>query len=366
MTTRSMTLLLASALLAALPMVAYADEDKVVNVYNWSDYIDESILKDFQTETGIKVVYDVFDSNDMLETKLLAGGTGYDVVAPSHSFLSRQIQAGAFQPLDKANLPNLKHMWDEVTTRMAAFDPDNAYSINYMWGTTAFGYNVDKIKERMPDAPVTSWRMIFDPEVIAKFADCGIHLIDASDELIPAALHYIGEDPDSKDRAVLAKAEPVLMAIRPYIRKFHNSEFVNGLANGDICLAVGFSGDIFQSRDRAEEAENGVKIAYVIPNEGAQMWFDQLGIPKDAPHPGNAHVFLDYLMRPEVIAKASNEVYYANGNEASKPLLEKEILEDPAIYPDAQTMTRLYVTTPYDPKTQRFVTRMWTRIKSGR
>ena len=278
-------------LLAVAPFCSFAEEEPILNVYNWSDYIDESILKDFEGETGIKVVYDVFDSNDILETKLLAGGTNYDIVAPSHSFLARQIQAGVFQKLDQGMLPNQKNMWAEISQRMAEFDPDNAYSINYMWGTTAFGYNVDKIKERMPDAPVNSWRMVFDPEVVSKFADCGVHIIDASDEMIPAALHYIGEDPNSKDRKVLSKAEPPLMAIRPYIQKFHNSEYVNALANGDICLAVGFSGDIFQARDRAEEAGNDVKIEYVIPKEGAQMWFDQLAIPADAPHPQNAHVF---------------------------------------------------------------------------
>jgi putrescine transport system substrate-binding protein len=368
MNRRRVSRLTLAALLTAIwvSLGAFAEEAKVVNVYNWSDYIDESILADFEKETGIRVVYDVFDSNDILETKLLAGSSGYDVVAPSHSFLARQIQAGVFQPLDKSKLPNLKYMWDEITRRMATFDPDNAYSINYMWGTTAFGYNEDKIRERMPDAPLDSWRMIFDPEVAGKFADCGIHVIDASDELIPATLNYIGEDPNSKDREVLAKAEPVLMAIRPAVQKFHNSEYINALSNGDICIAVGFSGDIFQARDRAEEAGNGVKIKYVIPKEGAQIWFDQLGIPKDAPHPDNAHIFLNYIMRPDVIAKASNYVYYANGNEAAKALLEEDIIGDPAIYPSAETMERLYVVTPYDPKTQRFVTRLWTRIKTGR
>jgi putrescine transport system substrate-binding protein len=342
-----------------------AAQDKVVNVYNWSDYIDESILEDFEKETGIKVVYDVFDSNEVLETKMLAGGTGYDVVVPTGTFLARQIQAGAFQKLDKAKLPNLSNMWDVVEKRTVKYDPGNDYSVNYMWGTTGIGYNEEKILERMPDAPVNSWRMIFDPEVAAKFADCGIHVLDAPTELIPAALNYIGEDPDSQDPDVIAKAEAVLLAIRPYIQKFHSSEYINGLANGDICLALGWSGDALQARDRADEAENGVTIKYVIPDEGALMWFDQLAIPGDAPHPEEALAFLNYLMQPDVIAKASNYVYYANGNKASQAFLEKDVIDDPAIYPTPKALEKLYTTSPYAPKVQRVVTRLWTKVKSG-
>ena len=340
-------------------------QDKIVNVYNWSDYIDESILQQFEQETGIKVVYDVFDSNDILETKLLAGGTGYDVVVPTGAFLARQIQAGVFQPLDKSKLPNLSHMWDKISQRVANFDPDNQYSINYMWGTTGIGYNVDKINERMADAPVESWRMIFDPDVLAKFADCGVHMLDAADELIPAALNYIGEDPDSKDPKVIAKTEPVLQAIRPYIQKFHSSEYINALANGDVCLAVGWSGDVLQARDRAAEAANNVTVEYVIPQEGALMWFDQMAIPKDAPHADNAHAFLNFIMQPDAIAKASNYVYYANGNKDSQPLLNDDVINDPAIYPPAETIGRLYIVNPYPPTAQRTLNRLWTKVKSG-
>ncbi len=348
--------------LATGPAVA---QEKVVNVYNWSDYIDESILEDFEKETGIKVVYDVFDSNEVLETKLLAGGTGYDVVVPTGSFLSRQIQAGVFRKLDKSKLPNLKNMWDVVEKRTATYDPGNDYSINYMWGSTGIGYNEEKILERMPDAPVTSWRMLFDPEVVSKFADCGIHVLDAPTELIPAALNYIGEDPDSKDPDVIAKAEPVLMAIRPYIQKFHSSEYINALANGDICMAVGWSGDVLQARDRADEAENGVTIKYVAPDEGALMWFDQMAIPTDAPHPDAALAFLNYIMEPEVMAKASNYVYYANGNKASQEYLEEDVIGDPAIYPPQAALDTLYTVTPYPPRVQRTVTRLWTKVKTG-
>jgi len=256
-------------------------------------------------------------------------------------------------------------MWDLVSERTAAFDPGNEYAINYMWGTTGFGYNEAMITERMPDAPVDSWRMVFDPEVVSKFADCGVYMLDAADEMIPAALNYIGEAPDSQDPDVIKKAQDVLTAIRPYVQKFHSSEYINALANGDICLAVGWSGDVLQARDRADEADNGVTINYVIPTEGALMWFDQMAIPSDAPHPDNAHMFLNYIMEPEVMAKASNYVYYANGNLASQAFLEEDVIGDPAIYPSPETVAKLYTTSPYAPKVQRVVTRIWTRVKSA-
>ena len=360
--------LLASAFAVAalaLPSGVANAQDKVVNVYNWSDYIDESILEDFQNETGIKVVYDVFDSNEVLETKLLAGGSGYDVVVPSGTFLARQVQAGVFQKLDPAKLPNLGNMWGVVLDRTAKYDPGNAFSINYMWGTTGVGYYEEKILERMPDAPVDSWRMVFDPEVVSKFADCGVHVLDAPAEMIPAALNYIGEDPDSQDPEVIRKAEAVLSAVRPYIQKFHSSEYINALANGDICLALGWSGDVLQARDRADEAENGVTIKYVAPKEGALMWFDQMAIPNDARNVEEAHAFLNFIMRPEVMAKASNYVYYANGNKASQKFLEEDVIDDPAIYPTPEALASLYTTTPYAPRVQRVVTRLWTKVKSG-
>ncbi|MDO6461815.1 polyamine ABC transporter substrate-binding protein [Granulosicoccaceae sp. 1_MG-2023] len=340
-------------------------EDKVVNVYNWSDYIDESTLAEFEEKTGIKVVYDVFDSNEVLETKMLAGGSGYDIVVPTGSFLARQIQAGAFRKLDKDKLPNLENMWQQISDRTAAYDPDNTYSINYMWGTTGIGYNVDMIKERMPDAPLDSWAMIFDPAVISKFKDCGIHILDAPAEIIPTALKYIGEDPDTDDAKVIAKAEETLMVMRENTTKFHSSEYINALANGDICLAVGWSGDVLQARDRAAEAGNDVKVEYVIPKEGALMWFDQMAIPVDAPHPDNAHAFLNFMMDPQIMARNSNYVYYANGNKASQPLLNEDVIGDPAIYPPESTVEQLFTKTPYSPRTQRTVTRMWTRIVSG-
>jgi putrescine transport system substrate-binding protein len=347
-----------------LPALAHA-EDRVVNVYNWSDYIDDSILADFTKETGIKVVYDVFDNNETLETKLLAGGTGYDVVVPSGDFLQRQIQAGVFQKLDKSKLPNISNMWDVINERTAAYDPGNEYAIDYMWGTTGIGYNVKKIKEITgSDAPPT-WATIFDPKNAEKFKDCGIYMLDAPKEVLAATLNYLGLDPNTHNIDEIQKAGDVLSSVRPFVRKFHSSEYINALANGDICLALGWSGDVFQARNRAEEAKAGVEIGYVIPDQGAQMWFDMMAIPADAPHVEEAHAFLNYIMKPEVIAKASNYVFYANGNKASQQFIDKAVIEDKAIYPTDDVMKKLFTVTPYDQKTQRQVTRLWTKIVSG-
>ena len=357
------TLTLTAAVLALGSAAALAEE---VRVYNWSDYIDEDLLSKFEEETGLTLVYDVFDSNEVLETKMLAGGSGYDVVVPSGTFLQRQIQAGAFQKLDKDKLPNLANMWDVVSKRTAQYDPGNAYSINYMWGTTGIGVNVGKVTEILgEEAPIDSWSLVFDPANMEKLAECGVHFLDAPAEMIPAALNYIGEDPDSHDPEVIAKAEAVFTAVRPYIQKFHSSEYINALANGDICVAVGWSGDILQARDRAAEADNGIEIAYHAPVEGAQMWFDQMAIPVDAPNPDGAHKFLNFIMDARNMAAASNYVYYANGNKASQEFLEEDVIGDPAIYPPASALDNLFTTTPYDPKVQRMVTRLWTKIKSG-
>ncbi|MDW3223556.1 MAG: polyamine ABC transporter substrate-binding protein [Paracoccaceae bacterium] len=356
-------LLLSSAIVALCATAAFSDE---VRVYNWSDYIDEALLQKFEDETGIDLIYDVFDSNEVLETKMLAGGSGYDVVVPSGTFLQRQITAGAFQKLDASKLPNLANMWDTVKTRTVQYDPENAYSINYMWGTTGIGANVGKVQELLgADAPIGSLNLIFDPASMEKLSQCGVHFLDAPSEMIPAALKFIGEDPDSHDPEVIGKAEAVLAGVRPYIQKFHSSEYINALANGDICVAFGWSGDILQARDRAAEAGNGVEIVYNAPSEGALMWFDQMAIPVDAPNPEAAHVFLNFIMDAQNMADASNYVYYANGNVASQPLLEEDVIGDPAIYPDAATLENLYTTTPYPARVQRTVTRLWTKIKSG-
>ena len=350
----------------AVALAASAVSADEVRVYNWSDYIDEELLQKFEDETGIDLIYDVFDSNEVLETKMLSGGSGYDVVVPSGTFMQRQITAGAFQELDQSKLPNAANLWDVIKERTAQYDPRNAYSINYMWGTTGLGVNVGKVTELLgEDAPVDSLALVFDPANMEKLAECGVHFLDAPAEMIPAALQYIGEDPDSQDPDVIALAEPVLAAVRPYIQKFHSSEYINGLANGDICVAFGWSGDILQARDRAYEADNGVDIAYNAPTEGALMWFDQMVIPVDAPNVEAAHTFLNFIMDAQNMAAASNYVYYANGNEASQEFLVEDVIGDTAIYPDAATLENLYTTTPYDARVQRVVTRLWTTIKSG-
>ena len=355
---------IAAAALSLLPAAAPA-QDNVVNVYNWSDYVGEGVLDDFTKETGIKVVYDVYDSMEMMETKLLAGGSGYDLVVPTDRNLARLIEAGVVQKLDKSKIPNLSNQWDEIAKRLETYDPGLEHSTNYMWGTTAIGYNVDKIKERMPDAPVDSWAMIFDPNVVSKFADCGIHLLDSADDMLPAALNYLGLNPDSKDPAELQKAGDLLKTIRPHIQKFHSSEYINALANGDICMAVGYSGDILQARDRAAEAGNGVNVTYSIPKEGAVIWLDNFAIPADAPHVDNAHAFVNFMLRPDIAARNSNYVFYANGNKASQAELDEAVKSDPAIYPPADVIAKLYTTTPSAPRVQREMTRIWTEVKTG-
>lgn len=364
---RFLTTLGALALgVSVLASATHAQDEKVVNVYNWSDYIDESVLEKFTEETGIKVRYDVFDSNELLETKMLAGGSGYDVVVPTGTFLSRQIEAGAFQQLDFTKLPHASNMWDDVKKVTAIYDPGNEYSVNYMWGTTGIGYNEAKVEEALgADAPTDSLALFFDPANIEKLASCGVHMLDAPTEIIPAALKYLGEDPNTKDPKVIAKAEDVLMAIRPHIQKFHSSEYINALANGDICAAFGWSGDVLQARDRAAEADAGNTIVYKIPKEGALMWFDQMAIPADAPNPELGHQFIDFIMRAYVAAAASNYVNYANGNKAAQGLLDAGVIGDPAIYPSDETMKNLYSVTAYPPKVNRIVTRMWTKVKTG-
>ncbi|MGB7319526.1 MAG: polyamine ABC transporter substrate-binding protein [Planktotalea sp.] len=352
-----------AAVAGLMASTAVAEE---VRVYNWSDYIDESLLEKFETETGIELIYDVFDSNEVLETKLLAGGSGYDVVVPSGTFLQRQITAGAFQKLDASKLPNAENMWSVISDRVSKYDPGNQYAINYMWGTTGIGVNIGKVKEALgEDAPVDSLELVFNPANMEKLAGCGVHFLDSPVEIIPAALAFMGEDPDSQDPDVIRKTEPMLSAIAPHVQKFHSSEYINALANGDICVAIGWSGDILQARDRAAEAENGVEIEYYAPKEGALMWFDNMAIPVDAPNPEAAHKFLNFIMDAQNMAAASNYVYYANGNKASQEFLEEDVIGDTAIYPDEATLEKLYTTSPYDPKVQRVVTRMWTKIKSG-
>ncbi len=345
-------------------------KERVVNYYNWSDYQDPTILDAFTKETGIKVRYDTFDSNDTLEAKLLAGSSGYDVVVPSAYFLARQIGAGVFQKLDKSKLPNLPALWPDISKRLAFYDPGNQYAVDYMWGTTGIGYNVKKMKEILgPDAVIDSWDDVFDPDKIAKFRECGIHFLDSSDDIMSAGLHYLHLDPNTSDPGDLQKVADLLLKIRPYVRKFHSSEYLNALATGEICFVVGFSGDIKQAQTRAAQASldgkgGAIEIGYSIPKEGAQVWFDTLAVPKDAPHPEEAHELINYLIRPDVAAKNTNYVSYANGDTPTD-LIDKKIRDDKAVYPDAGTMAKLYTIVAHDAKTQRLINRLWTRVKTG-
>ena len=360
---------IAAAVLLMLCGAADAQQAKqrIVNVYNWSDYIDPAVLEDFTRETGIKVKYDTFDSNDMLETKLLAGRTGYDVVVPTAYFLARQIKAGVFQKLDKSKLQNLKNAWDDIAARLAVYDPGNQYAVNYMWGTTGIGYNARKAREVLgAEGTIDSWDVVFKPEAIAKFKDCGVHVLDAADDVFAAALAYLKLDPNTKEQVDLEKAADLLTKIRPFVRKFHSSEYLNALASGEICLVLGYSGDVKQAQKRAVESKSGIEIAYAIPKEGAQLWFDNLAIPKDAKNVAEAHALIDYLLRPDVAAKNSNVISYANGNAASRALIDKVIIDDKTVYPDDATMKTFYTIQSHDQKTQRLMNRLWTRIKTGR
>jgi putrescine transport system substrate-binding protein len=357
--------LAAAALLLGDP--ATAQTKRTVNVYNWSDYIEPTVVEAFTRETGIAVRYDTFDSNDTLETKLLTGRSGYDVVVPTAYFLEREIKVGVFQKLEKSKLPNLVHLWPEIAQRLAKYDPGNVYAVNYMWGTTGIGYNVKKAREILgTDAKLDSLDFVFKPEMLAKFKECGVYFLDSSDDVLPAALHYLGLDPNSTKETDLQKAADLVTKVRSSVRKFHSSEFLNAIASGEICLVFGFSGDVKQAQKRAAEAKNGIEIAYSIPKEGAQLWFDNLAIPRDARNVAEAHAFIDYLQKPEVAAKNSNYLSYANGNLASQPIIDKAVLEDRTIYPDEVTMSRLYTINAHDAKTTRLMNRLWTRIKTGK
>jgi putrescine transport system substrate-binding protein len=358
--------LLALSLTAAVASAAQAD-DKVLHVYNWSDYIAEDTLANFEKETGIKVVYDVFDSNEVLEAKLLAGSSGYDVVVPSNPFLAKQIKAGVFQKLDKSKLPNWSNMDKDLLKALEPSDPGNQYSIPYMWGTIGIGYNVEKVKAVLGEnAPVDSWDLVFKPENMEKLKSCGVSFLDSPTEILPAALHYLGYAPDSSDKGELQKAEELFMKIRPSVAYFHSSKYISDLANGNICVAIGYSGDIYQSKARAEEAKNGVQVGYNIPKEGAGSFFDMLAVPADAKNVEAAHVFLNYLMEPKVMASITNYVQFPNGNAAATPLVDEALRTDPGVYPTPEVLKKIYTFPDLAPAVQRTMTRSWTKIKSGR
>ena len=350
---------------AQAPAAASAAEEKVVNVYNWSDYIDPAVLEQFTAETGIKVNYDVFDSNEVLETKLLAGNTGYDVVVPTAAFMERQIKAGVFRKLDRAKLPNWSNLDPEILQRVALHDPGNEHSVNHMWGTTGIGYNEAKVKAIDPNAPVDSWNLVFDPKWAAKFKDCGISFLDAPSEVVSAILAWKGKDPNSQNPDDLKLAEDVLTSVRPYVRMIHSSNYIDALANGELCVAIGWSGDVLQARDRAAEAGQGIVVKYAVPKEGTIMWFDMYAIPADAPHPDNAHAFINFMMKPEVAAANSNFVNYASGNAAAVPLVNESVRNDPGVYPPPEVKAKLFPDLAESEEYTRLLNRAWTRFTTG-
>ncbi len=334
-----------------------------VNFYNWSNYIHPDTLPAFTAATGIAVNYDVYDSNDVLEGKLLAGNTGYDLVVPTGNFFRNQRAAGLFQTLDKSKLPNWRNLDPDILAKVAVLDPDNAYAAPYAWGTTGLGINVAEVRERLPDAPLDSWALLFDPEIVRHLQDCGVTLIDASDELAEIGLNYLGYSPDSSDPEQLREAMDLVAKIRPYVRYFHSSQYIDDFANGEVCLVLGWSGDLYQAMDDARE---GLELRYVIPKEGTVLWFDLAAIPADAPHPEQAYQLLDHLMSPEVAAGFTNATFFPSGNRAALEFVDPAIRDDPAVFPPPEVMARLFVHPVHDPDYVRQRNRLWTAVKTGR
>ncbi|WP_347902593.1 polyamine ABC transporter substrate-binding protein [Pseudomonas purpurea] len=351
---------------AGLTLAVSAQAAPTVHIYNWSDYIGQTTLADFEKATGIKPVYDVFDSNETLEGKLLAGHTGYDVVVPSNHFLGKQIKAGAFQKLDKLQLPNYSNLDPVLLKRLEKNDPGNQYAVPYLWGTNGIGYNVEKVKAVLGVDKIDSWAMLFEPENIKKLSSCGVAFLDSADEMLPAVLNYMGLSPNSQNPEDYKKAEAKLLAVRPYVTYFNSSKYISDLANGEICVAAGFSGDVFQARARAAEAGKGVTIAYAIPKEGGNLWFDMLAIPRDATSVKEAHAYINYLLKPEVIAQVSDAVGYANPNPKAGDVMDQAVRTDEAVYPPQEIVDKLYVNSELPPKIQRLMTRSWTKVKSGK
>jgi putrescine transport system substrate-binding protein len=353
---------------AATPAAPVYDTDaeKVVNVYNWSDYIEPKVLEEFETETGVHINYEVMDNNALLETKLRAGRSGYDVVVPSASYLARQIKSNIYQKLDKSKLDNLKNLDPDITKRLEVFDPGNEHAVNYMWGTSGVAYNEGLINAALPNAPVDSFAMFWDPKVVSKFAKCGVSILDEPGEVLGTVLMYLGKDPNSESPEDLKAAEKVLLSVRPYIRLINSSKYIEDLANGEICLALGWSGDTLQAKSRADEAGKGLTIKYNIPKEGAVMFFDNMAIPADAAHVKNAHLFINYMLRADVAAKNSNFISFANSNAASWPLVSAEVKNNPGIFPTAEMMPKLVPDLPESAEFTKLLTRTWTRFRTGK
>ncbi|HEV2674829.1 MAG TPA: polyamine ABC transporter substrate-binding protein [Aliidongia sp.] len=363
--------LLATVAVAAFGIVAMAgparaEDGKVLNIYNWSDYIGTDTIANFEKATGIKVSYDTYDANETLDGKLKAGHSGYDLVVPSLTpFLAEQIQSGIYQPLDKSKLPNWSHLDQGLLKRMAVYDKDNAHAIPWVTGTTGIGVVMEKVKAIMPDAPVDSLKFFFDPAILSKFKGCGVTMLDTPNDVFPAVLHYLGLNPDSQKKEDLEKAADVLMKIRPYIRKFDSSEYINDLVNGDVCVSWGYSSDVTLAKRRATEAGKGVTVVYNIPIEGSQRYIDTMAMPKDAPHPDAALKFLNYILQPEVMAETSNTIYGQSGNADAIKFVKPEIASNPGIFPPAEVEAKLFLVSVSTKEIERLKTRLWTKIKSG-
>ena len=359
-------MLLAAAVGMAVVASVQAESQRVLNVYHWSDYVAPNTISNFEKQSGIKVVFDVYDSNEVLEAKLLSGGSGYDIVVPSNPFLAKQIKAGVYQKLDKTQLPLWDNLNKDLLHTLEVSDPGNQYSVPYMWGSIGMGYNVDKVKAVLGDQPIDSWDLIFKPENISKLHECGVAILDSPSEIIPTAMHYLGLPPDSVKPEDLKQAEELLLKIRPYVTYFHSSKYISDLASGNICMAIGYSGDLYQSKARAEEASDKVKIAYKIPKEGAGTFFDMVAIPADSKSVKEAHEFINYLLQPQVMADLTDYLQFPSANDQATPLVEESIRTDPGIYPPADVMSKLYTFPDLPAKTQRLITRSWTKIKSGK
>lgn len=359
--------LITSLLLILSTFASFAGEVQNLHIYNWSDYIAPDTIMTFKKQTQINVTYDVFDSNEVLESKLMAGRTGFDLVVPTDSFLARQIKANIYQPLNKSLLPNLKHLDRRMLKMMEIYDPDNRYAIPYMWQSTGIGYNLDKVKAILGDeVPLDSWDLVFKPENLKKLNRCGVAFLDAPSEMYPTVLHYLGRDPNSQESKDYTEATRLLEMLRPYVTYFHNSKYISDLSGGDICIAIGWSGDVMQAADAAVQANHGVKVGYIIPKEGAIITFDVFAIPKDAKNVAAAHQFLNYLLEPKVIAAITNRIFYANVNQDAVPYIDAEVLANPGIYPAPDVMARLFPIIEQSPGLDRLMVRLWTRVVSGK
>ncbi|MSO75513.1 MAG: extracellular solute-binding protein [Alphaproteobacteria bacterium] len=355
-------------MVAGLAATAALAEPPIVHVYNWNDYIADDTLPRFEAASGIKTVYDVYDSNDVLEAKLLAGKSGFDLVFPTaRPNAQRQIKAGVFRPLDKAKLANLGNVDPEILASLGDVDPGNRYVVPYMWGTTGLGINVAKVRAALGEAAAgtPSWGLLFEPANAERLAKCGISILDDPNDGLAAMLTWLGRDPNSSQPNDLEAARAAYARIRKHVRYFHASKYINDLAGGHLCVAHGYSGDIIQARERARAAKAPIEIAYLLPREGAVLWTDVMAIPADAPHPDNAHKLIDFLLRPEIVAKVSNAIRYANANAPATALVDAQVRNDPSVYPPSELRGRLFALREMESEERRRLTRLWTRIKSG-